>query len=107
MAFQIAQNSGRRYITIDGILMSHRMSGMLQGEFGGEMDTMFAFWKRVSEMMDRNAADRMGIDLEDYLNLIRDEFWVMGQDAVDKNAADEVVFVKCSQEFIQSKGCPL
>jgi ATP-dependent protease ClpP protease subunit len=95
MGFQIVQGSGSRYITPMGTLMSHRASGGMEGEFPGQIDNRIAWIKRLLEFMDLTASGRMGITLAAYKEKIRDEYWVVGPDAVRDRAADEVVNVRC------------
>lgn len=100
MGFQIAQNLDTRYITSNGVLMSHRATlGELGGEVPGELITRLDFIVDSLTGLDSTASKRMGIKLGDYQTLIRDEYWVRGDKAVKANAADKVVNVRCSSEL--------
>lgn len=100
MGFQIAQNLDNRYITPSGTLMSHRayISGF-EGEIPGEgiirLNHLLALLKR----MDTIAARRVGMTFKDYRELVRDEYWVDGDQAVAQKAADRTILLKCSKDL--------
>lgn len=99
MGFQFVQNMGERMITPSGMLMSHRASGGMEGELGGEFDVRLNMVKRQIEYMDTIAARRMKMTLEDYRKLIADEYWVHGFEAVEDRAADKMVLARCGKEM--------
>jgi len=103
MGFQTAQNLGERYILPTGTLMSHQMSGGVEGSFGSNLETRYAHSTRMGDLMDERAAKRMKLSLKDYKLLIANEWWKDGQDAIDKNAADKVVNIVCTKRLIESK----
>jgi len=100
MGYQTVQNLGNRYILPSGILMSHRtyVRG-LSGEIGGELDAIVNLLKKGVTVLDQIAADRVGITLEDYNHLIRDELWMTANEAVKMNHADKVVLAKCDKSL--------
>lgn len=101
MGYQTVQNLGKRYIIPSGTLMSHRASIRgLGGEIGGELDQVYNSIKKEVEEMEITAANRVGITLKDYKNLISDELWLTAKDAVKTNHADEVVLVKCDKSLM-------
>lgn len=97
MGFQIAQNLGERLVVENGILMSHRAAGGFRGQFPGELDTQFNFWKGITKRLDVVASNRMDMSLEEYRSLIHDEYWVEGKQAVEDGAADRLVSVTCDK----------
>lgn len=100
MGYQTVQNMDKRYIVPSGILMSHRayISG-LSGEIGGELDSILKLLNDNITELDKIAAKRTGLELKEYQNLIRDELWLTGEQAVNSNHADELVLVKCDQSL--------
>jgi ATP-dependent Clp protease protease subunit len=100
MGFQIAQNMDERLIIRSGTLMSHRarISGA-EGEIPGELITRLNFTMKTIEKLDKQASKRMGMELKSYQELIRDEYWVQGTDAVAEKAADRVVLARCDSSF--------
>jgi ATP-dependent protease ClpP protease subunit len=98
MGYQTVQNLGKRYIVPSGILMSHRayVSG-LSGEIGGELDSIVSLLNTNVTELNQIAANRVGISLNKYEELIADELWLTGVNAVNNNHADELVLVKCDK----------
>lgn len=99
MGFQIAQNMGERYVTPTGVLMSHRAYMGLEGQTPGEFESRQKLWEGMLRNMDQTAAERLGMDFDAYRALIKDEFWVSGQEAVDRKAADKVTLVTCDNSL--------
>lgn len=100
MGFNFVQRLGNRYITPSGTLMAHRarVSG-LEGQLPGELLTTVGFiYSMVTKMEKQNAA-RLGISFEAYTALVKDEYWVTGEDAVAQNAADSIVNLKCDDSL--------
>lgn len=102
MGFQIVQSLENRYITSEGTLMSHRAKlGGVGGEVPGELIVRLNHFIRKLNRMDTVAAKRAGMKLEDYQDLIADEYWVDGEDAVKAQMADVVVAIRCSKRLIK------
>jgi len=110
MGFQIAQNLNRRYITRNGILMSHRASlSGLTGQIDGEFETRYRMIKRAVDYLDVRAASRMKLSVKTYKSMIYNEYWVRGFDAPRENAADQQIMLRCGKsldgesiEYVQS-----
>lgn len=98
MGYQTVQNLKSRLILPSGILMSHRayLSG-LSGEIGGELNKILKLYEDNIRELNTIASNRVGISLEKYENLIADELWLTGNEAVKSNHADEVVLVNCDK----------
>lgn len=99
MAFHIAQNLDTRYISVTGTMMSHRARGGVDGQFDGELESRYKMVKRVLDYMDLTVANRMKMDLKEYKEMIKPEYWVHGFDAVGEKAADEKVLVRCGKSL--------
>lgn len=100
MAYQTVQQLGKRYILPSGILMSHRASvGGLRGELGGELDSIIGLIRNEVRDMEIVASKRVGITLEKYKTLIRDELWLTAHNAVNNNHADEIVLARCDNSL--------
>lgn len=92
---------GQRYMTESGILMFHRASGGIGGQVEmGEMESRLLFLKATVLLMERSNAARIGIDLADYKARVKDEWWMVGADAVLSNASDSLVEIECSKDLI-------
>jgi ATP-dependent protease ClpP protease subunit len=100
MGFQIAQNLDRRYITRFGTLMSHRarLAG-LGGQMDGELESRYNMLKKVVHYLDLVASKRLKMPLKDYKEKINPELWIHGFESVGKNAADEMVGLKCGSSM--------
>jgi ATP-dependent protease ClpP protease subunit len=97
----VEANKGIRYITPSGILMFHRASGSFEGQFNsGELESQLRLWTSIVNIMEQANADRLGITLQDYKARIVNEWWMLGQEAVQNKAMDFVVSVRCSQNLI-------
>jgi len=93
---------GRRYILETGYLMFHRARGGVQGQFeDGELESRLEFAKKKVRQMEKNNAKRLKLTLEEYKKKVVNEYWINGFEAVEKNAADEVVSLSCSKELIE------
>lgn len=103
MGFITVQTLGKRYITPHGVLMSHRASGGVQGQFPrGELESRLNFWLRRIESLDQIVVDRSNgkLTLQKYQQLYQNEAWCEGVDCVNLGLADEVVTVKCGPSLI-------
>lgn len=99
MGFITVQSLGKRYILPGGILMSHRASGGASGQIPGELNVRVKFFTDMLDDQDSAIASRIDMSKKKYQKLIRDEYWVYGQKAVDINMADKVVYVRCNKSL--------
>lgn len=101
----VQQLPGKRLIIETGLSMFHRASGGFEGQFeDGELESRLNLYKEVVRTMEQKNSDRLGLPLDTYKNLVKNEMWILGKDAVKRRAADEIVSVTCSQELLaQSK----
>lgn len=100
MAYHMVQNLDDRIITPSGTLMSHRarVEGF-GGEIPGEFNTRAEWLLRELLVMDARVAKRLKMSLADYRQMIRDEYWVNGQDAVKERSADRTALVRCGKDL--------
>lgn len=98
MSFAILQSCTKRLITPSGVVMQHVMSGEQQGQVPNLLSKI-KFMDRMNELQDRKQAKRIGISYEEFRSKVRDDYWVMGEDAVKANVVDGVVGVTCSKEL--------
>ena len=100
MGYHTVQGLGKRYILPSGVLMSHRAyASGLQGQFPGELNKRVNLLMKSTEELDKIAAARVGLKLDEYKSAIHDELWLTGQDAVNKGHADEVIQAKCDESL--------
>jgi len=103
MGFQIAQASGERLIVTDGIMMSHRANGGIQGDFNGSLEKRGDLWNKILTITDKRSAKRMGISLSKYRDLIKDEYWAVGKHAISDKSADRMVKVTCDSTLLGTR----
>jgi ATP-dependent protease ClpP protease subunit len=105
MASAIAQGlPGRRHITRNGIMMFHRAKGQFSGQFGdGELEQQLALWKHIVAKMEIRSSNRIGISHGKYKKLVKDEWWLYGDQNTKQKTADTVSKVVCSAKLAASK----
>ena len=100
MGFNTAQRLGTRYILPSGTLMAHRATvGGVGGQIPGEFLTAAANLLRLVTKMEEANAKRLRISLDQYTQLVKDEYWVDGEDAVRQGAADELASISCDDSL--------
>ena len=99
MAFQTVQGLGKRYITRQGTLMSHKARGSFSGEFPGQLDNRYAYYLKRVQTLDVIASKRSGRSVKDYQNLIENEMWCDGVDCIKARFADELVVTACDSSL--------
>jgi ATP-dependent protease ClpP protease subunit len=103
MAFVTLQASETRLITRTGVLMSHGISGGVQGNIE-QIEKQLDFMRKLENMLLDLIADRIGITREELREKHTPEWWIVGADeAVKANAVDGVASVTCSTEVKNSK----
>lgn len=104
MAYVFVQGMDIRYATSSSILMSHRVSlNNFSGEINGDLETKYKFFKAMSTEIDRMCAKRLSMSLRGYQNLIADELWMTGKQALVHNHIDFLVNLKCSEELYKGR----
>lgn len=97
MGFHILQNSEKRYVTKYGTIMSHRARGGFNGDIPHQVKSRFKHITDLLEKMDEQVISRTNgkFNKNSYSELIRDEYWAVGSNAVKDGFADDVAKVKC------------
>jgi ATP-dependent protease ClpP protease subunit len=94
---------GRRHITPDGLLMFHRAHVGLEGQIGsGEFESRLEMIKKTVSVLENANASRMRMTKADYQAAVKDEFWLLGDDAIKANAADSIDTISCDNELLQA-----
>lgn len=99
MGFHILQNSNKRLITKYGTIMSHRASGGFQGDIPQQVKSRFKHITDLLDKMDEQVVSRTNgkFTKKSYTELIRDEYWGVGTNAIKDGFVDEVVSLKCDE----------
>lgn len=101
MGFHILQNSKERYITKYGTIMSHRANGGVGGDIPQQVNSRLKHINDILEKMDSHVISRTNgkYNKSSYGELIRDEYWAVGSNAVDDSFVDGVAAVKCDDSL--------
>ena len=101
MGFHILQNSPIRYVTRYATIMSHRASGGFSGDIPQQINSRLKHVIDLIEKMDESVIARTKgkYNKESYMELIRDEYYGVGSNAIDDGFADEVVSLKCDESL--------
>lgn len=101
MGFHILQNSPKRYVTKYATIMSHRASGGFSGDIPQQVTSRLNHIIDLVNKMDEDVIKRTGnkYTKESYMELIRDEYYAVGSNAIRDGFADEVVTLKCDDSL--------
>lgn len=97
MAAIIESYGAKRLVVDRSILMYHNAS--ING-MGGRVPDIYSrlnMLDRYVKKMDAYIAKRVGISLDEYLNMQSNELWLDAEDAVNKNFADAIVTLDLSE----------
>ena len=92
---------GKRYGVSNMMSMAHRASGTFRGSFNkGDVEKQLEFVTEVVQSMEEVNAKRMGLSLERYQELAKDEYWCHGKSCVKNNFVDEIIKVSCDESLL-------
>lgn len=101
MGFHILQHSNTRLITPFATIMSHRANGSFRGDIPQQVNSRISHITQLVNKMDEHVVSRTSgkQNKESYTELIRDEYWAVGDNAINDGFADEVVTLKCDNSL--------
>lgn len=102
MAFVILQSCDTRYVLDSSLIMQHVASYGLEGEAPKNWK-LVQMIHRMLDVLDKSQADRLKLSLNEFRSKTRDDWWLLGGDAVTARAADETVEVSCNSELLRSR----
>ena len=104
MGFHILQSSEKRYVTKYATIMSHRASGGFEGDIPQQINSRLKHVIDLIEKMDEQVISRTDgkYTKSSYMELIRDEYYAVGENAIEDKFADEVVSLKCDQALLDN-----
>lgn len=100
MSFVILQACHERVVFNSSVIMQHVPSMGSRGQYPN-FKSFVGLLDRITEQTDRAQARRMGITLESFRALTRNDLWLFGADAVTAKAADRVTVAQCSDEMLE------
>lgn len=102
MGFQILQNSHIRYVTKYAQTMSHQASiGGVEGNLPGQVQSRVDRVNKLIRKLDEQVVSRTKgkHTMASYTELVRDEYWGIGSNAINDGFADEVAVLKCDDSL--------
>lgn len=107
MAFYFVQLAcDERVIGQTSIMMQHQASLGMQGKWG-EVQSRTFLVTQIMAWLDREISVRLGLTVEQYHQTIVNDWWLVGQTAINSKAADRLGSVTCATELVKSSECPL
>jgi ATP-dependent Clp protease, protease subunit len=94
MAFHIMQKCQLRLVTPYAKMMQHQISLGLYGELA-KVNSYLRMINKISERLNSEAAERIGITMEEFTKRVQQDWWVYGEDIVKENVADGVALLGC------------
>lgn len=100
MAFALTQTiCDQRLLGQASVLMQHQATFGVQGRTG-EVASRLEMISAILSTMNKAEAKRLKISEEKLNKLTKDEWWLVGEDAISNNAADSLAPVTCSKELV-------
>lgn len=103
MSFVILQACDERVVLESTILMQHVASFGVPHQQEPNAVSFVKFIQNITSAMDAAQAKRMEMSVSKFKQLIRDDYWLFGSQAVQAKAADRVAQVVCSPELVSKE----
>lgn len=94
MGFVITQYCQNRLVLASSILMQHQASFSAEGPVNNVNSYVNFIHSMVNEI-DTHQSNRLNMTIENFKEIVRDDWWLIGSDAVKYGAADKLVYVLC------------
>ena len=95
MGFVILQYCTNRYITAHAKVMQHQMA---LGGVGGSLFNINSYMRFINSLESQTGLDqasRLKMSYDEFINVVRDDWWLYGRNIIEENVADEIVNVVC------------
>ncbi len=104
MGFVITQYCQNRLVMDSSILMQHQASFGVKGPMNN-VNSYVEFIRSMINEVDIYQSNRMNLTLHDFKEKTRDDWWLIGSEAVRNNAADKIVYVLCDfkNQFVKEE----
>ena len=101
MAFTLHQLLGIRYVFNFSTLMAHKAFGRFGGEFPGQIDSRYNFWKHKLRKIDRVIVARLKkYTVKQWEKMYENEYWVNGFDSIKGGFSDQKVSFRCDKDLM-------
>jgi len=94
MGFVITQYCPNRLVLESSILMQHQASFGIKGPMNN-VNSYVDFIKSMIDEVDYYQSQRMNMTISNFREKTRDDWWLIGSEAVRNKAADKLVYVTC------------
>ncbi len=104
MGFVITQYCQNRLVIASSILMQHQASFSAEGPVNN-VNSYIDFIHSMVNEIDIHQASRLNMTLESFNEKVRDDWWLIGSEAVRQGVADKLVYVLCDfkNQFVKEK----
>jgi len=102
MGFIILQACDNRYITNYASVMQHQISFKIGNE-KKKVENYIDYINQIEERLIDLQIKKIGIHKSKFLKYVNDEWWVMGENILKENIADEIVNVNCTSKLTNQK----
>jgi ATP-dependent protease ClpP protease subunit len=102
MAFSIFQECDNRYVTPTSILMQHQMSVGVKDQYEN-LKSYLRLLDAINEDYLTRESARIGLSKDEFHSKILSDWWLFGDQNVQENVADKLVYVGCSQQLLEAE----
>lgn len=101
MGFVIFQHCDYRFITKSSILMQHQMSLELSGSINN-LNNYLIMINDIKTELDVKQSQRLELSMNDFNNLISNDWWIFGTNNLKYRTADVLTTVGCNKNLINT-----
>lgn len=102
MAFIITQACPNRYALSSSVLMQHQMSLGINGEIN-RINSYLNYIDNMKKSIDVMQSKRIGLELEEFQEKVKDEWWIFGEKLLQENIVDDIIIVRCHHSLKKFK----
>lgn len=95
---------GQRLITSTGTIMFHRMRAGIPGYSTTEqLHSRTRYYESLERVAEDRICERVGVCGQELKNLLNEELWLTGKQAVERKYVDKIVSLKCDEALLKKK----
>ena len=95
MAFIILQKCPYRYATKTSILMQHNIKVSLVNNEKNNIKNYIEYVDNIENYLIEQQITRLKMEKEKFIELVKNDWWITGSQALNKNVVDKLVIVGC------------